>query len=309
MNAAIRMHATIMHFATCIPDWNSLDSVRRAHSFLAGSALVFFALLVLFDTLAHLSAEDKRKETLLEKIGLCCFAVAVLAEIAAFPYGQRNDALSEKIIVSLSEKAATASAKADAASDKSDAVSNKTDALTTRLDVASSELSDIEYRTLLLGSREKLLTGKRRQKLVDALTPFTGQKIEVRRTGILGTWNTISLGSSPIAEEESELAESLIGVLRDAQWKPPKVVLNSNFNGHGISVQIAHNASPPTIRASKGLVEALGKVPLAVNGPSRLSDDLAKEFGAEALDQDVIFLIVHPKEMPTTKGSKTNAKH
>jgi hypothetical protein len=89
-----------MHFATLIPDWNSLDSVRRAHSDLEAAALVFFALLVLFDILAHLSTENKKK-TLLEKIGLYCFAVAVLAEVVAYPYGQRNDTLSGKAIGSL----------------------------------------------------------------------------------------------------------------------------------------------------------------------------------------------------------------
>lgn len=89
-----------MHFATLIPDWNSLDSVRRAHSDLEAAALVFFALLVLFDILAHLSTDDKKK-TLLEKIGLYCFAIAVLAEVVAYPYGQRNDTLSGQVIGSL----------------------------------------------------------------------------------------------------------------------------------------------------------------------------------------------------------------
>ena len=100
MNAPRSTQAKSMHFATLIPDWNSLDSVRRAHSDLEAAALVFFALLVLFDILAHLSTDDKKK-TLLEKIGLCCFAIAVLAEVVAYPYGQRNDTLSGQIIGSL----------------------------------------------------------------------------------------------------------------------------------------------------------------------------------------------------------------
>jgi hypothetical protein len=89
-----------MHFATLIPNWSSLDSVRRTHSDLEAAALVFFALLVLFDILAHLSTDDKKK-TLLEKIGLYCFAIAVLAEVVAYPYGQRNDILSGQVIGSL----------------------------------------------------------------------------------------------------------------------------------------------------------------------------------------------------------------
>jgi len=119
-----------MHFAMLIPDWNSLESVRRAHSDLEAVALVFFALLVLFDVLAHLSKGESRK-TLLEKIGLCFFAVAVLAEIGAYPYGQRNDTLSEQTIGSLDAKVKEADGNADkAVTNSSTALSQSKDALT-----------------------------------------------------------------------------------------------------------------------------------------------------------------------------------
>jgi hypothetical protein len=52
-----------------IPGWNSLDSVRRVHGDLELIALVFFALLVLFEVLAFLEKEHTKK-ILLEKIGL-----------------------------------------------------------------------------------------------------------------------------------------------------------------------------------------------------------------------------------------------
>lgn len=124
-NAPRSTQAKSMHFATLIPDWNSLDSVRRVHSDLEAAALVFFALLVLFDILAHLSTNNKKK-TLLEKIGLCCFAIAVLAEVVAYPYGQRNDTLSGQIIGSLDAetrealiKSATALAQSKEAETKS----------------------------------------------------------------------------------------------------------------------------------------------------------------------------------------------
>jgi hypothetical protein len=94
------MTVTTTNFAMFIPDWNSLDSVRRAHGDLELAALVFFALLVLFDILAHFS-EGKKREKLLERIGLCFFAIAVAAELAAYGYGQRNDALSDQKIRSL----------------------------------------------------------------------------------------------------------------------------------------------------------------------------------------------------------------
>lgn len=126
MNAAIRMLATRMHFAISLPSWNSLDSVRRVHSDLEITALVFFALLVVFDVLAHLS-DDKPRERLLEKIGLAFFAVAVLSEIVAYPYGQRNDELSAQIIVSLDAKAESALGKADAAEVKASRAEMKAD--------------------------------------------------------------------------------------------------------------------------------------------------------------------------------------
>jgi len=117
------------HFAIFIPDWNSLESVRRAHSDLEGAALVFFALLVLFDVLSHFS-DDKRRERLFEKIGLCFFGIAVLAEILAYPYGQRNDSLSEQLIGSLDAKARQASSDASQAiTDSGTALSQAKDAL------------------------------------------------------------------------------------------------------------------------------------------------------------------------------------
>jgi hypothetical protein len=51
-------------FAIGLPDWNSLESVRDAHSNLEAGALVFFALLVVFDALAHLSTDKKKKKIL-----------------------------------------------------------------------------------------------------------------------------------------------------------------------------------------------------------------------------------------------------
>jgi len=135
MNAAISMHATITLFATIFPDWNSLDSVRRAHSDLEGAALVFFALLVASEALAHLS-DDKKTERRLDRIGIVFFAIAVLAEIAAYPYGQRNDTLSEQIIVSLDAKSREAFSNASSALTKSSIAETKADGAAMKADVA-----------------------------------------------------------------------------------------------------------------------------------------------------------------------------
>ncbi|MGD0569730.1 MAG: hypothetical protein ABSA78_15125 [Candidatus Sulfotelmatobacter sp.] len=100
------------------PNWNSLDSVRRAHSDLELAGLVFFALLVVAEALAHNSKQEERKH-LFDSIGIWFFAIAVLCEIAGYRYGQRNDALSEQVISSLDVKARNADTKAQSALDKS----------------------------------------------------------------------------------------------------------------------------------------------------------------------------------------------
>lgn len=129
-DAATNMHATVMYLAILFPDWNSLQSVRRAHSDLEGTALVFFALLVVFEALAHLT-ENKKREKLFDRIGIVFFAVAVLAEIAAYPYGQRNDELSQAVIGSLDSQVKEAKKDAsEAVDDSKKAVGQATDALT-----------------------------------------------------------------------------------------------------------------------------------------------------------------------------------
>jgi hypothetical protein len=153
-----------------IPDWNSLDSVRHAHSELEATALVFFALLVIFDVLAHLS-EGKGTERLFEKIALCFFAIAVLSEIAAYPYGQRNDDLSARIIGSLDIKAQRAADNASkAVTDSSTALSQAKDALTKAgaAETASGKAVDISGKAVASASNA-LSTARDARKEVDSL--------------------------------------------------------------------------------------------------------------------------------------------
>ncbi len=96
-----------MYLAKLIPDWNSLDSVRLAHSRLELASIVFFALLVIAEAIAHKRDEGKAKHRV-DTLGLVFFVVAVLCEGAAYPYSQRNDELSEYVIRSLSATAGQA---------------------------------------------------------------------------------------------------------------------------------------------------------------------------------------------------------
>ena len=182
-NAPKRTNAKSMSFAILIPDWNSLDSVRHAHSELEAAALVFFALLVLFDVLAHLSKDEKRK-TLLEKIGLCFFAVAILAEIAAYPYGQRNDELSANMIGSLSEKAKEALTDSRTALTNSGTALTKSGEAVTNADLANDaaakaeqkadsvekQAKELERQLLAAGKQLETLRAKQGE-LVASLTP------------------------------------------------------------------------------------------------------------------------------------------
>lgn len=107
-----------------MPYWNSLDSVRRVHSDLEFAAIAFFVLLAFFDALAHITKDEKR-EHILAGIGIVFFVIAVLTELTAYPYGRRNDTLSEQVIVSLNEKAEGASAAAGTALQNAAAANSK----------------------------------------------------------------------------------------------------------------------------------------------------------------------------------------
>jgi hypothetical protein len=123
------MIAKLMNLARFLPFWNSLDSVRRVHSDLEFAAIVLFALLAFFDVLAH-RTEDKKRERTFGGIGLWCFGIAVACELVAYPYGERNDNLSEQIIVSLSQTALQAKGNAEKALvDSENALSNAGEAL------------------------------------------------------------------------------------------------------------------------------------------------------------------------------------
>jgi len=177
-----------MHFATWIPGWNSLDSVRRIHSDLEAVALVFFALLVLLDILAHLSTNDKKK-TILEKIGLCCFAIAVLAEVAAYPYGQRNDTLSGQVIVSLDSETKEAKKQAEAAE--------------SHLAEALKEATKAQVELNRLKSPRSLTNVA---ALVSALGSFKGTEF--------GFWGVFG------DQESANLADEISVALQRAGWKP-----------------------------------------------------------------------------------------
>jgi hypothetical protein len=128
-----------------LPNWNSLDSVRQAHSDLELAGLVFFALLVVAEALAHNSKQEKRKH-LFDSIGIWFFAIAILCEIAGYWYGQRNDALSEQKIRSLDALAEDADTTAKRAKTTAGWAATKADAAKESAGRAQQKVREVDKR-------------------------------------------------------------------------------------------------------------------------------------------------------------------
>ncbi len=265
-----KMIATIMHFANCIPDWSSLDSVRSAHTWLEGVAIGCFAVLVAFDVLAHMY--DKKNEGMshaFERMGLWFFAVAVVFEIAAFVYGQRNDTLSEREIISLDSKASHASDKAAEAVAESSKAITQAGAANLQSDIALDSASNA--KTLAAGARKeadsfdadiaaatkeaarlkeelanRTLTDGQQLEIAQKLLPFNGQEY-----GITAYWDS---------QESLGIANRIHQSLLAARWKylqPPQggaVLLGGIV---GVQVWYHPDADSLTQNAARSLVEAL----------------------------------------------------
>jgi hypothetical protein len=131
----------MMHLAI-LPDWNSLDSVRRAHSDLEAAGLVFFALLVVMEALAHNSKNEHRKH-FFDSIGIWFFAIAIFCEIGGFWYGQRNDDLSQQVIGSLDQKTKDAKLRMDGIETTASQLEKRLDTTGTSLNAVSGRAEQI----------------------------------------------------------------------------------------------------------------------------------------------------------------------
>jgi hypothetical protein len=150
------------------------------------------------------------------------------------------------------------------------------------------------------GPRANLLRGENRSRLVDVLKPFSGQKIDVRRSAWVFEVNGAVVSSTPLGEDTIGLSEALIGVLKEAGWQLPPEPLLATWQGYGLNVWFRQGASAETQSAAKCLVQALTKIPLTVSGPSAVPENLTTRVGTASvvppLTGDTIILIVltHP---------------
>lgn len=133
---------------------------------------------------------------------------------------------------------------------------------------AALEVEALSLRKELLrqGSRENLMSGNTRIRLVDALKPFAGQVAEVRFGR--SAFGTIQNVPDPAGNDVMGLANALIGVLREAAWKLPIAPPQSVLQGPpGITVQVSPKVSRHALDAANMLVTSLREVPLEVQGP------------------------------------------
>lgn len=112
--------------------------------------------------------------------------------------------------------------------------------------------------------------------------------------------NSRVMQTTPIGDDVLGLANALIAVLKEANSSLPPKLLPARFMGHGIRVEILHEASRDTKAAAEVLVAALEKVPLTVRGPLEIPENSAKRAGEDdtqpAFDDNTIILDVlqHP---------------
>jgi hypothetical protein len=131
---------TAKNFALLLPNWDSLDSVRNAHSHLELWAIWLFAVLVVCDVAAHFIEDDRKAlAKRIEKFGFLFFALAVVCELGAYKYGQRNDELSGSQIESLDALAKEAKTTAGEAKTTAGEAETKADAADTAAGKAQKE--------------------------------------------------------------------------------------------------------------------------------------------------------------------------
>jgi hypothetical protein len=151
-----------------LPDWNSIESVRAAHSLLEGMAIAFFVFLAGLEAIGHML--EKRKHELAEAIevaGLCVFAIAVIAEFHAYPYSRRLDALSEQQDRLQKERIAE--------------LENSTQGLKTEAEKAHKQAEDEAMARVEIEDRVawRRLSDKQKLEISARLTRFSGQYVAV----------------------------------------------------------------------------------------------------------------------------------
>jgi hypothetical protein len=195
--------------------WNSLESVQRIHAGLELLGIILFGVLVLVELFEHVE-RDLAKQEKWKTRGLWVFALAVLAELVAYPYGRRSDRLSneqlhsdEQVIASLNGKVAGAKRNAEAAADAAKraedsaaqanlavyALSIEAKALGARVGGLSIDVTALDPRARLIAEASS--------DLIRKLSPFAGQKV------VLYSWGPREKADQETLDTLVELVEIL----------------------------------------------------------------------------------------------------
>lgn len=219
-------------------------------------------------------------------IGFGCTVLAIKAGSKRDKLIAIEDSKREQKVADTLKLAADANERAGKASER--AATLEVEALRLRMQLASQ------------GPRANLLTAENRRRLVEALKPFSGQKIDVRRSAWALEVNGAVVSSTPLGDDTVGLSEALVGILKEAGWQVPSAPLLAARQGYGLKVWFREGASAESQSAAKVLVQALRKVPLTVSGPSAVPENLTRRVGTATvvppLTKDTIILIVltHP---------------
>jgi|HubBroStandDraft_5_1064220.scaffolds.fasta_scaffold11311_6 hypothetical protein len=205
----------------------------------------------------------------------------------AFILEDRQEEQSQRLIGSLSEKATSAEAKADAATLKATALDKEEGAIQKRLDTASGQLDTIESQLRVQGPRRKLLEDNR-DKFIQALRPFAGQRVTVLKCG------------PAIVAEPEQLEQYLLNLLGISKASKPNAgwavespgyavwaTCNTGASSAGGNLVITSaNATGPVKSAAEALYDALNAIDISTIKAEAPDDQRARTFFAAEIGAD-----------------------
>ena len=193
------------------PGWNSLDTVQQVHSALELIAVIFFALLVVADIFEHWAT---KRAKLLKVSGLTFFALAILTEFAAYPYGRRGDKLSQDRI--RQDELLIAQSNRDAKQAERDAEGFRLQIADATERVANAEKKAAEANRL--AEQERLARVRIEQRMADRdiTTDQRKKMLEFLRTVPGAHVDVDSINSE--GREAFAYAGKIADLFRDAKW-------------------------------------------------------------------------------------------
>ena len=142
--------------------------------------------------------------------------------------------------------------------------------------------AELEKDLISVGSRTRLLYGKRRELLVEELRSYAGQKAEVRFCQQYLTDND-TMGVALLL---------LNTILPEAHWSV-RTLAPENCGGTGVSVSVSSRASPATRNAADAVVSAFSEVQVGVVG-QKVFYLLPGEQEPSDVNTVVIVVLAHP---------------